>query len=173
MNGAYDIVKMLERAGLHVNGVDSEFVYLEEPGCVLRAFQSFLENAWLVLMCVTIMLISLWAISMITGAKNDIKNNFKTMVLIFGILTVAGPILNVIYGGDLFGATCGEIKVSIDEVNTIISTRAGANLDPSLYEDIDIYDSGAVQTSGSELPDVPDISALTEPDFSVPDLSNQ
>ena len=174
MNSAYDVVKMLERAGLHVNGADNEFVYIEDPGCVLRAFQDFLENAWIVLAFVTVILIMMWGISMISGAKNDIKNNFKNIVLILGILTAVGPILNVIYGGDLFGATCGEIKVNMNEVNNILATRVGPTDNKNLYEDIDIYDSGSVHVFG-ELPDVPDISVLTDLDIPDPDeeSSNQ
>lgn len=172
MNNTYDIIKMLERAGMHVNGADEEFIYIEDPGCVIRGFQSFLENAWLVLAFITVALVMIWGISMISGAKNDIKNNFKTIVLIFGILTASGPILNLIYGGDLVGTTCGEIKVNMNQVNTVLATRAGANANESLYEDIDIYDSGSVQLGGV-LPEVPDISVFDDSDFSDSDLSNQ
>ena len=98
---------------------------------------------------------------MITGAKNDIKNNFKTVVLILGILTVTGPILNVIYGGDLFGAGCGEIRVKTSEVNAIVSARADTNSDINLYEDINIYNPGAIPIYIPELPD-PGVSGLDE-----------
>ncbi len=175
MNNAYDIVRMLEHAGLHVNGADGEFIYIEDPGCVVRGFQNFLENAWIVLTFITVILIMLWGISMITGAKNDIKNNFKNIVLIFGILTASGPILNVIYGGDLIGATCGEIRVNMNDVNDMLASNVGANANTSLYEDIDIYDSGALPLPELAEPVVPDISALTDVDVpeSGLEVSNQ
>ncbi|MBO7508725.1 MAG: hypothetical protein J6T57_00385 [Alphaproteobacteria bacterium] len=163
---------MLERAGLHVNGADDTFVYLEDPGCVLRNFQDFIENAWIVLAFITGGLVMMWGITMIRGSKNDIKNSFKTLAVIFGILTATGPILNVIYGGDLFAMGCGEIRVNMDQVNSMLSARAGTSADASNYEDISIYDSGAIQIPDSELPVAPDISVLADTDIQDPDAPN-
>lgn len=134
---------MLERSGLRVNGIDDSFVYLEDPSCILRGFETFLGYAWDILLLITAFLIMGWGISMIRGAKNDIINNMKNLILIFGILTALPLILNVIYGGDLIGAGCKTLKVSISEVNEILATKVQTkSLDASLYEDIDIYDSG-------------------------------
>lgn len=155
MNNITHIQRLLENAGLRVLGVDDSFIYLEDPSCVLRSFQDFLEYAWLVLALLTGGLILGWGISMIRGAKNDIKQNFRNLILIFGILTAVGPILNIIYGGDLFGAGCQQVKVPLTEVNEVLAARAiGSGNDPTLYEDIDIYDSGRV------LDAMPDESAI-------------
>ena len=109
----------------------------------MRGFETFLGYAWDVLLGITVLLIMGWGFSMIRGAKNDIKNNIKSLILIFGILTVTFPILNVVAGGDLIGMTCKELKVSVAEINEILAANARTNsLDASLYEDIDIYDSG-------------------------------
>jgi len=145
MNNIAHIQKLLENAGLRVIGIDDSFFYLEDPSCVLRAFQTFLEYAWAVLALFTGALILGWGISMIRGAKNDIKQNFRNLILIFGILSAAGPILNMIYGGDLFGAGCKQIKVPLADVNEVLAARAAASgVSAELYEDIDIYDSGPV-----------------------------
>lgn len=134
---------MLERSGLRVTGIEDNFIYLEDPSCILRGFETFLGYAWDALLLITVFLIIGWAISLIRGAKNDIINNMKNLVLIFGIITVLPLILNMVYGGDLIGRGCKTLKVSVGEVNEILAAKAETkSLDASLYEDIDIYDSG-------------------------------
>ncbi|MBO4700520.1 MAG: hypothetical protein J5620_02090 [Alphaproteobacteria bacterium] len=143
MNSVQNIQNILERAGLRVTGIDTNFIYIEDPSCILRGFETFLGYAWDVLLLITVFLIMGWGISMIRGAKNDILNNMKSLVLIFGILTVVPLILNLVYGGDLIGRGCKTLKVSVGEINEILAARAQTkSLDASLYEDIDIYDSG-------------------------------
>lgn len=133
----------MERSGLRVTGIDTNFIYIEDPSCILRGFETFLGYAWDVLLLITVFLIMGWGISMIRGAKNDIINNMKNLILIFGILTVVPLILNLVYGGDLIGRGCKTLKVSVGEINEILAARAQTkSLDASLYEDIDIYDSG-------------------------------
>ena len=160
MNEVYNVVRLLEKSGLRVQGADDAFIYIEDPSCVLRAFENFLEYAWMAIGVITAGLIIGWGISMIRGAKNAITENFKTLILIFGILTAMWPILNVIYGGNLVGAMCKTTKVAISNVNEILTTKpknASSNL--SLYEDIDIYDSGPVNVSE---PSLSDYSSLDE-----------
>lgn len=133
----------MERSGLRVTGIDTNFIYIEDPSCILRGFETFLGYAWDVLLLITVFLIMGWGISMIRGAKNDIINNMKNLILIFGILTIVPLILNLVYGGDLIGRGCKTLKVSVGEINEILAARAQTkSLDASLYEDIDIYDSG-------------------------------
>ncbi|MBQ6735922.1 MAG: hypothetical protein IJQ90_00330 [Alphaproteobacteria bacterium] len=143
MNNLQNIQNILERSGLRVTGIDTNFIYIEDPSCILRGFETFLGYAWDVLLLITVFLIMGWGISMIRGAKNDIINNMKNLILIFGILTVVPLILNLVYGGDLIGRGCKTLKVSVGEINEILAARAQTkSLDASLYEDIDIYDSG-------------------------------
>lgn len=147
MNEIYTIVRLLENAGLRVQGADDGFIYLEDPSCVLRAFENFLDYAWMAIAVVTAGLIIGWGISMIRGAKNALTENFKTLILIFGILSAMWPILNVVSGGNLPSAVCKTIKVSISNVNEILATKPkNANSASAFYEDIDIYDSGPIQT---------------------------
>ena len=145
MNNVEHIQRILENAGFRVLDIDDSFFYLEDPSCVLRSFQTFLEYAWMVLALFTGSLIIGWGISMIRGAKNDIIKNFRNLILIFGILTAAGPILNVIYGGDLIGHGCKQVKVPLNEVNEVLAASVSSSgTGVELYEDIDIYDSGPV-----------------------------
>ena len=173
MNDAVNIIeKLLSQAGLHAR-VDGDFVYLEDPACITRGFEDFAANAWIVLGLITAGLIIGWGLSMIRGAKNDIKENIKNLTLIFGILTASGPILNVIYGGNLFGIGCREIKVSIDNINDILATRIQTeNADMSLYEDIDIYDSGPKDGVTNVSVSLPDLSRWDDDQESISEDEN-
>lgn len=139
------ILRLMQNAGFRVLGADSEFVYIEDPTCILRAFATFAEYAWIALVCVTGLLLFGWAISMIRGAKNDIFTNMRNLILIFGIMAVAGPIINLIYGDDLFARGCETISVSVPAVQKLLDAKnaklSGRNPD-DLYENWDIYDTG-------------------------------
>lgn len=163
MNDIDTIKTMLENVGLHVRGVDANFIYIEDPACILHGFENFLYYAWMVLGLFTAGLIIGWGISMIRGAKNDIKENFKTLILIFGILTAVWPILNVIYGGNLLGMGCKTTRISVDGVNEILATKIAARgTNSMLYEDIDIYDSGSGILPNYEMPEMEDFPDLSD-----------
>lgn len=154
---------MLENVGLHVRGIDANFIYIEDPSCILRGFENFLHYAWMVLGLFTAGLVIGWGISMIRGAKNDIKENFKTLVLIFGILTAVWPILNLLYGGDLLGMGCKTMRISVGGVNEILAARVAARgTNAMLYEDIDIYDSGSGLFPTYEMPELEDFPDLSD-----------
>ena len=142
MNNIDSIKRILANAGLNAR-IEDNMIYLEDPSCITRGFENFLQYAWDVLFIITIFLIIGWAYTLIRGVKNDIKENIKNLVLIFGILTATGPILNIIFGGDLMGRACKELPVPISEINEILEAKSGTKaLDATLYEDMDIYDSG-------------------------------
>jgi hypothetical protein len=154
VNEVYNVVRILEKSGLHVQGADDQFIYIEDPSCIMRAFENFLEYAWIVIAILTGALIMGWGISMIRGAKNVITENFKTLILIFGILTAIWPILDIISGGNFVGMMCNTTKVSISNVNEILATKPkNSATNSSFYEDIDIYDSGPVESVSVEMPD--------------------
>lgn len=134
------IIRLLENSGFHKVHVDASFVYMEDPSCIIRSFETFIGYMWIIVTALTGILLFGWALSMIRGAKNDIFSNMKHLVLIFGILAVAKPVLNVIYGGDVFGVGCKTIKVPLEEVNKLLALRDDAM--GNLYEYMDIYDSG-------------------------------
>ncbi|HIS70633.1 MAG TPA: hypothetical protein IAD02_01440 [Candidatus Enterousia intestinigallinarum] len=142
------ILRLLQNSGFHILGADGTYLYLEDPSCILRSFETFIEYAWIVIVCITGLLLFGWAISMIRGAKNDIFTNLRNLLIMFGTLSAAVPIVNMIWGDDLFARGCRTIRVSIDELNTVLDAQ---NLELSkyeefrLYENIDIYDSGAMR----------------------------
>lgn len=143
------IIRLLSNAGFRVLGTDGANLYIEDPSCILRSFQTFTEYAWIILTFITGMLIFGWAISMIRGAKNNIFMNLRNLTIMFGTLAAAGAILNMIYGGDLFARGCQTVAVDIDTVNEMLDMRQ-KKMSPQqtdLYESIDIYDSGVVRAN--------------------------
>lgn len=143
------IIRLLSNAGFRVLGTDGANLYIEDPSCILRSFQTFTEYAWIILTFITGMLIFGWAISMISGAKNNIFINLRNLTIMFGTLAAAGAILNMIYGGDLFARGCQTVAVDIDTVNEMLDMRQ-KKMSPQqtdLYESIDIYDSGVVRAN--------------------------
>lgn len=138
------IIKFLENSGFHNVRATSDFIYMEDPSCALRSFETFFNYAWVVILCITGFLLLGWGISKMRGAKDDLFSNMKNLMLVFGIIAILKPTLNIIYGGNLFARGCNEISVSISEVNELLSARDsefGAQ-DDFLYEDLTIYDSG-------------------------------
>lgn len=143
------IIRLLSNAGFRVLGTDGVNLYIEDPSCILRSFQTFTEYAWIILTFITGMLIFGWAISMIRGAKNNIFINLRNLTIMFGTLAAAGAILNMIYGGDLFARGCQTVAVDINTVNEMLDMRQ-KKMSPQqtdLYESIDIYDSGVMRAN--------------------------
>ncbi len=137
------ILRLLKNSGFHAVRADAEFVYMEDPSCIIRSLEVFIEYAWIAITALTGLMLFGWGISKIRGATDDIFTKLKNLVLIFGVLSVARPVINLIYGDDLFGKGCDTISVSIKDVNALLATRNDV-LKPdtnNLYEGIDIYDS--------------------------------
>ena len=142
-------LRLLKNAGFHILGTDGSFIYLEDPSCILRSFETFIEYAWTAIFFITGMLLFGWAMSMIRGAKNDLINNIRNLMLIFGTLTLAVPIMNLIYGDNLFARGCRTIRVAHNDVERVLDARS-AQLTPhggtELYDDIEIIDGNPDQS---------------------------
>lgn len=142
------IFRSLKNAGFNVLGSDSAYIHLEDPSCILRSFETFLDYAWIAITFVTGILLFGWAIAYIRGSKFDsFFINLRNLTLIFGILTAIKPIVNLVWGGDLFARGCRVIKISIPEVQRILEARnltMTARNANDLYEEFNIYDSGTM-----------------------------
>ena len=143
-----EIRRLLENSGIRVLNADSLSVYIEDPSCIMRGFETFLEYAWTIIVFITGVLLFGWAVSMIRGAKNDILINIRNLFLMFAALSMVGPIVSLIYGDDIFGIGCKTLNISVAELNSLLdarhkkmSARTG-----DLYEDFQIYDSGVIQS---------------------------
>ena len=160
-------VGLLKNSGFHNVRHESGFVSMEDPSCVLRGFETFADYAWIVIVCLTALLLVGWGISMVRGAKNDIFTNMRNLVLIFGILAATKPIVDFIYGDDLFARGCDTITIPIDQVNQMMDARnAKLSTTGDLYEEIDIFDSGPNDTD-EELDKIlePETNPASEPDL--------
>ena len=167
MNALEQSLVLLKEAGFNVIGADSDYLYIEDTGCILRSFENFTEYAMIVIWFITGALLIGWAFALIRGVKNDIKNNIKKLLVIFMILSAIKPAINIVFGRDLFAMGCKTVNVSLADVNTLLEQREatfGAN--SSLYENIEIFDSGAPEG------EAPDINRANEIIQSLQDLGN-
>lgn len=154
------IVRLLQNADFHVLGVDDSYLYLEDPSCILRSFETFFEYAWIVILFITGVFLFGWGISMIRGAKVDYFTNLRSLIIMLCTLSLGMPIVNVIWGDYLFARGCRTIRVSLGEITEILNMR-DSELEKfqefNFYENMEIYDSGAVPYAVAPLatPDVP------------------
>ena len=164
------IIRLLQNSGFHILGTDGAVLYLEDPSCILRSFETFIGYAWIVLICITGLLLFGWAISMIRGAKNDIFYNLRNLIIILGTVSAVIPAVNLIWGDDLFARGCRTIGVSISELNEILAVRNSklSEYDEfNLYENWGIYDTGVTATTPyADAPlmaagDVPDLESVS------------
>lgn len=138
------IVRLLQNSGVNVLGADNTSVFIEDPSCILRGFETFIEYAWVIITTVTGVLLFGWAISLIRGAKNNIFMNLRNLIIMFATLSMVIPIVNMIWGDDLFARGCKRIAIPINDLNTLLDARNKKlkNASGDLYEDLDVYDSG-------------------------------
>lgn len=144
------ILRLLKNSGYNVLFADNVNIYIEDPSCILRSFQTFIEYAWIVVAMCTAFMLAGWAFSLIRGAKNNIFINLRNLILIFSALSLVGPIVNMIYGDDLFGMGCKTIAVPLNDVQEILAAQQNKiGQRAELYEVIDISDTGPVDDESS------------------------
>lgn len=119
------VINLLTNSGIKVFGIDSDFLYFEDPSCIFPAFDTVLEFAWIVIMVFVGIMIFGWAVLYIkNGVKiNTLFNNAKNLILILGILAVVKPIVNIVYGDDLFARQCEIKQVSLTQINELLELR--------------------------------------------------
>ncbi len=141
------IIRLLKQSGLHVIGADGDFIYLEDPACILRSFQTFTEYAWLIITAITGFFLLGWGISIIAGGgAKDYFSNLRNLIIMFAALSVAGGAISAIYGDDIFARGCARLSVPMSDVAQMVEMRNSkfnGNSDYDMYEDFVIYDSGA------------------------------
>ena len=134
-----EIVNLLTNSGIKVCGIDNNFIYFQDPSCILPAFDTFVGYAWTAIVVLTAFMLLGWAVLyMRNGVKIDsLFKNAKSIILIFSILSVVIPIINFIYGGNLFEKysqsqettcenqykLCETHKVSRQEVDKLYEQR--------------------------------------------------
>ncbi len=143
------IYNLLTNSGFEKVLVDSDFVYFQDPSCIFPAFDTLLEYAWIAIMVLLAIMLFGWGVLYIkNGVKIDtLFNNAKTIILVLGILAIVKPIVNIIYGDNLFGQQCEIKQVSMAAVNELLEIRnkkLGKSDENLLYENFNVIDSGPV-----------------------------
>lgn len=155
------IFKLLENSGIRPLGMDSTNLYIEDPSCIARSFETFLENVWIVATFITGLFLIGWAWGMIRGTKslnfNLVSKNVVSILAILATFSVIPAVVNFIYGGDLIGYACKTVTIPTEQVKKLLDMRKDT-LEKynayNLYEDLVIYDSGAnMDTTISETVD--------------------
>ena len=87
-----------------------------------------------------------WAVLYIfKGTKLDtISHNAKSLFLIFALLALVKPIVNVVYGDNLFAQQCEVKQVSraqVDELLNLRNKNLGSSDEYLLNKDFDTNDS--------------------------------
>ena len=119
------IKELLTNAGFIVNRIDDQYIYFQDPSCIFTAFDTFLDYAWILIFVLTAIMLFGWGLLYIkNGVKFDsLSNNVKSLLLIFGVLSVIKPAINLIYGDDLFGKLCDTRRVSMVEVQELLNLQ--------------------------------------------------
>ena len=146
------IVLLLKNSGLQNIKVGNGVIEFDDPSCIWTAFDNILEFGWIVIVFFTAIMLFGWAVLYIkNGIKiNSIFNNAKAIILIFCILSAIKPIMNVIYGDNLFAKMCDRKTVSLTSVQELLELRnktLSQSEEEELYEIFDIKDSGIIYNS--------------------------
>ncbi len=132
---------LLKRAGYEVHACGGDSICITDPTCIWPILSEFINNAWIVLSVITGFLLAGWAITMLRGAKHDMVKNLRTLVLIFGTLSVALPIVEVLGFDKLTVNKCEQFKLSKQQIAEILKPY-GDKLKQEQYEEYDIHDTG-------------------------------
>ena len=147
------LIKILEQAGFHEVEVVGDLVTMEDPSCVIRGFETFISYAWVIVTALAGILLFGWALSMIRGAKNDIFSNMKYLVVIFGILSVSGFIMETIYGGKFLSSWCKTVQIPISEIEDLITQKQKASGYEFIDIDVDLYNVSSKEPETATIDD--------------------
>ena len=141
------ITNLLTNSGLNVVGMDSDFIYFVDPSCIFPAFDTLLEYAWMAILVMTAIMLFGWAMLIIrNGVKiDDLFNNARALILVFCTLAVVKPLVNIVYGENLFAQQCEIKQASRAMVNELLEMRNKKFVKSDeylLYENFSVIDSG-------------------------------
>jgi len=142
MEEVAEIVKILNTAGYIVKDCQMGAICIADPTCIWPPLVSFIKTAWMVLTAITGVLLAGWAAVLLRGAKNDYAKNFKTLILMFGTLSLALPAVDFLGGGKFVVNQCATIKIPADQVQELLKMR-GQKLKQNEYEVFEVIDSAA------------------------------
>ena len=144
-----NIVNLLTNSGLTVIGMDNDFIYIEDPSCIFPIFDTILEYAWIVILILTAFMLLGWGVLYIkNGIKaDDLFKNARSIILVFFVLSVVKPAVNLVYGDNLFEKQCNTEKISLTNIKELLDSRnkqLSKSKDTELYESFNVVDTGAI-----------------------------
>ncbi len=150
------IKTLLINAGLKVINIDDAFVYLEDPACIFPAFDALLDYAWIVVLGLTVVMLFGWGVLyIINGVKLDsLFQNAKSLIMIFAVLTLVKPIVDLVYGDNLFARQCEIKKVSREQVDELLNLRhkdLHETIDQTSLEIVSVSDSDFISPQDNEV----------------------
>ena len=140
MENLAEIAQILTKAGYQIQDCQTGFLCIVDPTCIWPPLLEFIHTAWIILAVLTGILLAGWGATMLRGAQHDMVKNLRTLVLIFGTLSVALPAVNVLGAGRAIVNQCDTIKISQDQVNELLKLR-NQSLDTNQYETFEVIDS--------------------------------
>lgn len=144
MDSLASAARILTDAGYILENCEAGFLCIKDPTCVWPILHEFISNAWMVLAVITGFLLAGWGITMLRGASHDMMKNLRDLVLIFGSLSVALPVVDVLGLSDTLVDKCDTIKVSQEQINAFYQDY---NIKQELYEEYDIQDTDPLETN--------------------------
>ena len=135
-----EFMQILDRAGYKLLDCESGFYCIEDPTCIWPPILDFVNTAWIILAVMTAFLLAGWGITILRGANHNMIKNLRTLVLIFGTLSVAIPAMNVLGLGEVIVSECGTIKVSQTQVDELLQMRR-LQMEDVTYEHFEVLDS--------------------------------
>jgi hypothetical protein len=135
------ILRHLENSGFRVLGADGAFIFIEDPACFIRSIEGFVDVAWVIISAFAGILLFGWAVSLVRGAKGDIVINIRNLFIMFATLAAMRPIVNLVWGDDIFELGCKTIQIPISGINKVIDSAKLKMSDNTIIENIEIYDS--------------------------------
>ena len=140
MESLATVAQILNKAGYHLTDCQVGFLCVVDPTCIWPPLLEFINYAWIIITVITGFLLAGWGITMVRGANHDMIKNLRTLVLIFGSLSVAIPAVNVVGGGKAVVGKCDIIKISQSQIDELLQTTDIGKSDEN-YEVFVITDS--------------------------------
>jgi len=120
-----DIEQLLRNAGYYAHRCQMDLC-LTDPTCIWPPLLEFINTAWIVLTVITAFLLAGWGIAMVRGAMysaSDVAKNLRNLLLIFGTLSAAIPIVNVLGADKYVVSQCKVIRISQAQVQELLNLR--------------------------------------------------
>lgn len=138
----YRILAALKNSGFHNPGINlaNNTIVVEDPTCIARTFESFLNVAWIAILVIAGVLLFGWAVSLIRGAKNDLFTNMRNLMFIFLILAAILPMVK-----NYLNDKCVKITADLDKVIELSEQRQRAlrtHGNSDTFEILDVQDTG-------------------------------